>query len=96
MWIFGLKKIEVWSLMEATEVKMEARSKNFMKFHIKYSFAVSRHDCVGHPIALVKISFDIFGKISANLNFLVIEKWKNDLPDANWLKMVNFSVSPYK
>ena len=41
-------------------------------------------------VALVKIFFDIFGKISSNLIFLVIEKWKNGLPDAIWLRIVNF------
>ena len=44
-----LKKLEAVSLSEATEVKIEARFKIYMKFHVKYSFAVSRHDCVGHP-----------------------------------------------
>ena len=47
-----LKKLEAVSLSEATEVKIEARFKIYMKFHVKYSFAVSRHDCVGHPIEL--------------------------------------------
>ena len=37
------------SLCEASEVKIEARFEVFMKFHAKYSFASSRHDCVGHP-----------------------------------------------
>ena len=44
-----LKKLEAVSLSEANEVKMEARSEIYMKFHIKYCFASSRHDCVRYP-----------------------------------------------
>ena len=44
-----LKKLEAVSLSEANQVKIEARSEIYMKFHVKYSFAPSRHDCVRHP-----------------------------------------------
>ena len=46
------KKLEAVSLSEANEVKMEARSEIYMKFHVKYGFAGSRHDCVRHPSGL--------------------------------------------
>ena len=42
-------EVEAVSLCEASEVKMEDRFEIFGKFHVIYSFAVSRHDCVGHP-----------------------------------------------
>ena len=37
-----LKKNEAGSLYEATEVKMEARFQIYLKFYIKYWFAVVR------------------------------------------------------
>ena len=46
---YGLNEVEAVSLCEASEVKMEARFEIFTKFHVRYSFALSRRDCVGHP-----------------------------------------------
>ena len=34
---------------------MEARSEIYMKFHVNYCFASSRHDCLRHPTSLVDI-----------------------------------------
>ena len=42
------------SLSEASEVKMEARSEIYTKFHVKYCFAGSRHDRVRHPRIHIK------------------------------------------
>ena len=44
-----LKKLEAVSLSEASEVKMEARSEIYIKFHVNCEFALSRHGCVRHP-----------------------------------------------
>ena len=46
---YGLNEVEAVSLCEASEVKMEARFEIYLKFYIKYSFAPTRRDWVGHP-----------------------------------------------
>ena len=58
-----LKKLEAVSLSEANEVKMEARSEIYMKFHVNYCFASSRHDCLRHPTPDNSGSSDNFNKL---------------------------------
>ena len=51
------------SLCEAAEVKMEARSEILIKFHVEYSFAPSRRDCVRYPSVPIILHFMDFAKV---------------------------------
>ena len=42
---------------------MEARSEIYMKFHVNYCFASSRHDCLRHPTPDNSGSSDNFNKL---------------------------------
>ena len=47
---------------------MEARSEIYRKIHVKYSFAVSRNDCVRHPNSDNVYETCLFSRNFSNLN----------------------------
>ena len=62
---YGLNEVEAVSLCEASEVKMEARFEIYLKFYIKYSFAPTRRDWVGHPtVRSIAVRYEVYVRLT--------------------------------